>query len=202
MSGKIYLTSGGYIEGQRGEKLDKIIEGSSGGKKVLIVDNATTTGSNLKGKGSVINDFSLIAEKVEVLTLTKDNLDEINNYDVIYLLGGDVTPLIELANNSNASEIIKTYVKNGGIIFGESAGSMIFGKDLKWIYDIKRGEKPKWDAILSSYKGFGLFDVNIFPHWNKVSEQLKENATKYEEENKMVITRLVDGDWLEFDFDE
>ena len=139
MSGKIYLTSGGYIEGQRGEKLDKIIEGSSGGKKVLIVDNATTTGSNLKGKGIVINDFSLIAEKVEVLTLTKDNLDEINNYDVIYLLGGDVTPLIELANNSNASEIIKTYVKNGGIIFGESAGSMIFGKDLKWIYDIKRG---------------------------------------------------------------
>lgn len=201
-AGKIYLTSGGYIDGQRGEELDKIIESSSRNKNVLIVDNATTTGSNSKGKSVVIKDFSLLTDKVDVITLTAENLENIKEYDVIYILGGDVTPLIELANSSYVAEVLKEFVKNGGVIFGESAGSMIFGKDLEWIYEIKRGEKPKWDVQLKSYKGFGLFDVNIFPHWNKARDDLKEKATKYEQENNIVITRLVDGDWLEFNFDE
>jgi len=199
--GKIYLTSGGYIDGQRGEKLDKIIENCVSGKKVLIVDNATTTGSNLKGRENVIENFNLnnLSKLVDVLTLKADNLKAIHDYDAIYMLGGDVTPFIEIANSSSAAEELRAFVKNGGVIFGESAGSMIFGKNLKWIYDLKRGTKNKWNAVLESYNGFGFADINIFPHWNKVEAELKVKAAEYEKQNNIVITRLNDGEYIELD---
>jgi len=76
---------------------------------------------------------------------------------------------------------------------------MIFGKNLKWIYDLKRGTKNKWNAVLESYNGFGFADINIFPHWNKVEAELKVKAAEYEKQNNIVITRLNDGEYIELD---
>lgn len=136
----------------------------------MFVDNATLTGSNVKGVANILGNFNAINAHATIITLTKNNLKEIFNYDALYITGGDCTPLIELANTSNLKEILIDYLKNGGIIIGESAGSMIFGKDLKWCYDVKRGTKPKYDVVLSTYQGLGLTDVKFFPHWDKASK--------------------------------
>lgn len=198
--GKLYLTSGGFLDGQRGPHCDKIIIDACANKKVMFVDNATLTGSNVKGIANILGNFNAINAHATQTTLTKYNLQDVFNYDTLYITGGDCTPLIELVNSSDLKEVLLKYLKNGGIIIGESAGSMIFGKDLKWSYDVKKGTKPKYDVVLPTYQGLGFADVNFFPHWNKASEELKTKAQNYEKEHKIKITRVCDDEFIEIKF--
>lgn len=191
----LLLTSGGYIDGQRGDKLDKIIERLSKNKKVLIIDNATLTGSNVKGVPVLVNNFKKIASTVDVISLDKHNLSQIKNYDVIYITGGDLTPLIELANQTKFRDAILSYWENGGIVIGESAGSIIFADDIKYCYDVKRGTKPKYDVVLPTYKGLGISSLNIYPHWDKTSEEQKAKVLEYEKATGIHITKMADGEW-------
>ena len=197
--GKLILTSGGYLDGQRGDKCDKLIEKYSSGKSILLIDNATITGSNTKGIPILLSNFNKIAKSVSQLTITKDNLNSIKKYDTIYIIGGDLFPFIKLISECNLKNAFLNYLKQGGVIIGESVGSMIFGKDLKWVYDIKKGTKPKYDIILKSYKGLGIVDINFFPHWNKISNSLKEKTLNYEQEFDIKITKVNDGEFFELD---
>lgn len=197
--GKLYLTSGGYINGQRSDELDEIFKAcSQKGCEVLFVDNATLTGSNKTNISVIMKNFEDNGALVRQITLNKDNLNILFDFDVVYITGGDLTPLIELANNSNLKDVILDYLTKGGIVFGESAGSMIFGEDLKWAYDVKRGTKAKWNVELSSYKGLGLVDVNFYPHWNKANEEQQEKVNRYAEIYEMKISAVSDGKWLEY----
>lgn len=197
--GQIILTSGGYLDGQRGEKLDELIEKLSKDKRVLLVDNATITGSNTKGIPNIVLNFENIGATIDVLTLKSENLEAVDQYDVVYITGGDVTPLIDLANNTGFKNKIEQFCLSGGIVIGESAGSIIFGKDSKWYYDVKRGTKPKYDVNLPTYEGLGLTDINIYPHWNRASEEAKQKAKDYEKESGTKITPLNDGEWIAVD---
>lgn len=197
--GKLILTSGGYLNGQRGEECDEIIEAFSRNKKVLLVDNATLTGSNLKGVPIIKDNFFKIAKSVTQISLTENNIKELGDYDIVYITGGDLAPFFELIQKCDLKSAFITYLKNGGNIIGESAGSMIFGTDLKWIYDVKKGTKPKYDIELPSYKGLGIVKINFFPHWNKTSNEMKERVLSYEKEYHIKITRVRDNDFFVYD---
>jgi dipeptidase E len=199
MKGKLIITSGGFLDGQRGKELDKIFAKISNGKKVLFVDNATKTGSNVKGVSNIVENFKKIGAGVDIITLTNDNLNSIFNYDILYITGGDLSPLIELVNNSGFTSQSYKFLHGGGIIVGESAGSMIFSKDLKYIYEVKKGTKPKYDVELPTYKGIGFIDINIYPHWNKESEEQKKKVLNYETETNIKITRMQDGEYRIYD---
>ena len=194
--GKLLITSGGYIDGQRGEKLDKKIEKLSKDKKVLIITNATATGSNVKGVSVLQTNFGKIAKKVEVLHLTEENVEQIHDYDVLYFTGGDTAPLIEMATEKVKSELVE-YLLGNTLVVGESAGSIIFGEDLKWYYDVKKGTKPKYDVELPTYRGLGLIDYTIYPHWNKASKEQKQKVKDYAKEHKVKIKPLKDGEFYE-----
>ena len=198
--GILLLTSGGYLDGQRGKDCDYEIENLTKNKDVLLIDNATTTGSNVKGLPILIDNFSKIVKSVTQLTLNENNLNNIFNFQTLYITGGDVAPLIELANNTNLKELFIKFLKGGGNIIGESAGSMIFGKNLKFVYDIKKGTKPKYDVVLSSYSGLCLVDINFYPHWNKADEQTKQKVVNYENVNNILITKVSDGDFIKKEF--
>lgn len=196
MEGRLILTSGGYLDGQRGEELDSLIESVSSGKRVLFVDNATTTGSNVKGVINIVGNFEKLGCNVDVITLTQSNLDCICNYDVVYITGGDCMPLIYMANNTDFNDVICKYLSNGGVVIGESAGSIIFCEDLEYYYNIKRGTKPKYDVILPTYKGVGLINECLYPHFDK--DKNKEKILQYFENHKELIPHLFsDGEWIE-----
>ena len=194
--GKLILTSGGYLDGQRSTECDEIIEEHSKSKRVLIVDNATTTGSNVYGLPVLRTNFSKIAKSVTQLTLSNENIKQIFDYDVLYITGGDTTPLIELINEFDLKSALVLFLESGGTIIGESAGSIIFGSDAKWYYDIKKGTKPKYDVLLPTYKCLGLTDKNIFPHWDKAKLEMQEKVMQYEKLTGMTITSLIDGEFI------
>ena len=200
--GRLVLSSGGYLDGQRGERCDEVIERASRGKRVLLVSNATLTGSNTKGVPILLENFSKIAKSVTEVALDETNISKLKNFDTIYITGGDLTPFLELISRCDLADAFRAFLENGGTIIGESAGSMIFGKDLKWTYDIKKGTKPKYDVILPSYSGLGFVDINIFPHWNKASEEMKAKVSAYENEHNIKITKMCDGDFVEYSFEK
>ncbi len=196
MDGRLILTSGGYLDGQRGEELDALIKDVASLKKVLFVDNATTTGSNVKGVSNIVENFKNLGCEVDVITLEQQNIDCIFNFDVIYITGGDCMPLITLANTTDFNDRICEYLNNGGVVIGESAGSIIFCEDLEYYYEIKRGTKPKYDVILPTYKGVGLIDECIYPHFSK--DKNKQKVLDYFENHKELKPLLMsDGEWVE-----
>ena len=197
--GKLVLTSGGYLDGQRTPECDEMIENLVGKGKVLIVDNATITGSNKSGPKGVEDNFLKNGNDVEIVTLTSDNIEIIDEFDSLYFAGGDVTPLIKLASSEHVKNAIMKFLQNGGNIIGESAGSIIFCQDTKYYYDVKRGTKAKYDVVLPSYKGFGFCENHIYPHWNKAKPEQINKVMMYELSTGVSIDRLEDGEWIEVD---
>ena len=194
--GKLIITSGGYLDGQRGEELDKRIEELSSKKKVLIVTNATSTGSNVKGVQNIKHNFEQVADVVDLILISEDNIDQIKNYDVVYFTGGDMAPLGEIVTERIKDALIN-FLSNNGVIIGESAGSIIFGEDFKWYYDVKKETKPEYDIKLPSYKGLGLIDEKIYPHYNKANEEQRTKIEDYEKRKNVIISKMNDGDWFE-----
>ncbi len=173
----------------------------SNGKKVVIVANAAPPESgNYIARENVKENFLKVgATKVDIVDLNKDNVSTILDYDVIYGLGGNVTHLINLINNTNYKELLIEFLKKG-VYIGESAGSIILSRNVKWYYDIQKGTKPKYDVILDSYDGIGLIDINVFPHYQRLDKERQDKITKYEIDNNIKITRLNDGEIIEYNY--
>jgi len=183
MKNNIIVTSSGFIDSaKRSKEIDELFAKVCNGKKVLIIDNAASTPEissnysqrvcvqkNFKNAGAIISD---------ILTINKNNTNKILDYDCLYVLGGNVTELIKLVDNTDFKEQLIKFLEKG-IYIGESAGSIILSKDVKYIYDLKKGTKSKYDEKLDTYKGLGLIDINIFPHYNSTSDSIKEKIKNY-----------------------
>lgn len=196
----IILTANGFNNiGKRSEKIEKLFEEITKGKKVLLIGNAAKI-SNVKSRKDVKDNFEKVgAKQVELLDINQSNLERILDFDVIYVLGGDIGELIQLNNATKFKDYISEFLKKG-IYIGESAGSIIMGKDCKWVYDIKKGTKPKYDKVFKTYKGLGLTNLSIYPHYDEAGKELREKIDKYEKENNIQITKLNNGEFIELEY--
>lgn len=57
-------------------------------------------------------------------------MDELRQYDVVYLCGGDTTYLLERVNATGFNTTLMQYIKANGMVIGVSAGSLIFSNNL------------------------------------------------------------------------
>lgn len=194
----LILTSNGFIDGtQNNENTVNFFTKIAQGKKVMILANATLGGANFSQREPVKRNFESIgAKQVDIVDITKENENNILEYEVLYVMGGDSRFVLNMLYETNAREIIIEFLKNGGIYIGESVGSMVAGKKLKWVYDVKKGTKPKYDVEPKCYDGLGITEYNIFPHWSKYSEDVRNKAIEHEIE----ITPLEDGEIIEDKF--
>ena len=70
------------------------------------------------------NKFEMVKSSLELSKL------DLNNYSALFIGGGNTYKLLsELKENDNINKI-KKYLLNGGIVYGGSAGAIIFGKDI------------------------------------------------------------------------
>lgn len=194
----IILTSNGFINSSpRSKEIDELFKKIANGKKVLILGNATLGGSNASQREPVKTNFEKVgARQVDIVDINIDNQRCILEYEVIYVIGGDPRYLLDLVATTNVKDILKQFLKSGGIYIGESAGSIILGNNLKWVWEVKRGTKPKYDIEPESYEGLGFTNYNIFPHWNATKEETKIKALEHDEK----ITPLNDGQFIEVEY--
>lgn len=193
----ILITSAGFndINNYVSDNNKELFERISKGKKVLILANAAPEGTgNYVARENVKNNFLNVgAISADVIDINSSNVEDILKYDIVYVLGGNPTHLIELNKTTKLRKILVKFLEKG-IYIGESAGSMILCDDLKYAYTIKKGTKPKYDVELDTYKGLNLTQHKIFPHYNKVNEEMEEKIKDYEFNNNEKITRLNDGE--------
>lgn len=57
-------------------------------------------------------------------------LDELRQYDVVYLCGGSTSYLLERINATGFHMILTDYIRANGMVIGVSAGSLIFADNL------------------------------------------------------------------------
>lgn len=194
--GKILVTSGGFnsINNYVSDENVELFKELSTGKKVIIIANAApeTSGNYIARENVKENFLKVGAIQADIVDIDASNTGIILDYDIIYVLGGDLKYLIELNTKTDFKEKLMEFLKKG-IYIGESAGSMILADDVKYAYDIKKGTKPKYDVVLDTYAGLGLIDIYIYPHYQKASEDMQVRTSKYESDNNVKITRLNDG---------
>ncbi|EAI5660369.1 hypothetical protein B6O98_09190, partial [Campylobacter jejuni] len=129
---KLILNGGGdgkQVENAR-QLLNSIIDHS---KKILYIPLAwpdNTFSGCLEFMTNELADveccgIEMIKSPEEIL------LKDLNNYACIYIGGGNTYKLLSLLKSSGAFEKIRNYlISDNGIVYGGSAGAIIFGKDL------------------------------------------------------------------------
>lgn len=104
---------------------------------------------------------------VDLRQTTEDEFSKLlQNADMIHFCGGSVLYLIELIKEKKLKDLIVSFVKNGGLYTGTSAGSMIVSSDLL-LSTTDPEEKELVDITkIKEYSGLGLVDFLIIPHCN------------------------------------
>jgi len=137
-------------------------------KNVAIIPNAKLVSQDRTSSGVAQEELIKHNINSKIIDLDKDSFN-INDYDALYLSGGEPKNLMDSIMNSNNYDIIKDFIDHGGIIIGQSAGAMIFNKTY---LDTTTGN------LLIMDNGFDYFNKIIVPHYNNLSKELLEKIPK------------------------
>lgn len=124
-----------------------------------------------------INSFEMVISSKEL------SEKDLNSYCALFIGGGNTYKLLnELSQNGNL-EKIQNYLKNNGVVFGGSAGAIIFGKNINTCL-LDDGN----DVKLKKCDGFNyLNDFSILCHLNKSNFKRNYNYLKeYSKTNKVL----------------
>jgi dipeptidase E len=99
----------------------------------------------------------------------------LSDYAAVFIGGGNTYKLLKELKDSGAFEKIKKYTDAGGIVYGGSAGALIFGKNI----DVGLYMDSN-DVGLKDTKGFNsLFGFSFTAHYTNQEEAGHIKATEY-----------------------
>jgi len=137
-----------------------------------------------------------LKEELKSFGITKfrvlKEVEEFNDIDLtefnsIFIGGGNTYRLLNYLKKSKGYQKIEEYIKNNGIVFGGSAGSIIFGKDIKSA-NICSEDENLWPNL--DTKGFNcLNNKSLACHYDNKNNKKEhdENIKKFEKTNSKVI---------------
>lgn len=132
--------------------------------------------------GFEVSDYTITGKTAAIIK------KDFKKIDIIYFSGGNTFYLLEKIQQTKCANVIRDFVNSGKIYIGTSAGSIVAGPD---IYPVYRLEKVREAPKLKGYKGLGLVDFVILPHWG--GEHFKERylnqrlAHAYNLKNKLIL---------------
>ena len=141
--------------------------------KLVFIDTAAEPKEDdddliwLKNDRQALVDAGFKVSDYSITNKSKNQLEsDLDEFDYIYLSGGNTAYLLEQSQKSGFVSLIKELIeKKGKIYIGTSAGSIIAGPKLP---DYFSDEIPE----LENRKGYGFVNFTIVPHWG--SEHFKE----------------------------
>jgi dipeptidase E len=193
MRGKIFLSGGGGFK--KTHDFDRIFLRNL--KSVIYIPIAWKN-NNFKGCLKWFKSMLRSHNKkvvVEMLTDLSKKI-ELNNFDAVYIGGGNTFKLLKKIKDSKFGEKLLKYYKNGGIIYGGSAGAIIWGNDITISKLCKDADVNK--VMLKGTKGFNLLkNLDIQCHFedNQINEHRKyinktgRNVICIPEESAILIER-------------
>lgn len=107
---------------------------------------------------------------------------DFNKYSLIYIGGGNTYKLLNGIKTTHTYDKLKDYIKNDGIVYGSSAGAVIFGKDINIIEVMDNN-----DIGIKDTSGFDYLNgISLFVHYTNY------RAKYTEEENKKLTKKYTD----------
>jgi dipeptidase E len=188
---KLFFTSSANLV------LDKIVLDLPKNPSAYKVAFVPTAGDPYEDKYWQVEDHNKLIElgfQVEDFDLKNKNETEVreylNNIDIIFVAGGNTFYLLDQANKSGFTKVIKELKDSDKIYIGSSAGSCIAGPDLEPIAPI---DDPEF-ANLDSTKAFGLVDFVVIPHYGRDKYLPIQEKVIEEFGEKYKLVPLMDGD--------
>jgi dipeptidase E len=118
---------------------------------------------------------------------------DILNCDAIHLSGGNTFYFLHTLRKRGFIELLKTYVENGGVLIGISAGSILTTKTVA-IAGI--GEDSDENIIgIVDFNALGIADFEFAPHFNG-SEEYLELLREYAKSENTTVYACKDGDGI------
>lgn len=202
---KFYLSS--FKIGNEEQKLMEITK--NGNRKVAYINNALDFATDIvrKNKSDAIDvsDFQRIGFTVDILDLKKyfhnqKGLEEkLEQYDVIWVRGGNTFVIAQAMKLSGFDKIIKKYYKDKRNILygGYSAGVCILGPTLKGIHLVDDPEqKPYGEEYQTIWDGLHILEYAIAPHYKSDHPESEDidQSIEYMINNKIPFKALKDGE--------
>lgn len=131
---RVLLTSAGLETEEIKEHFVKMIGKDMSEVKALYIPTAAIDAGAIAVLPKCMNDLlkcGIQNKKINVFDLHKGmELAELQQYDVVYLCGGDTTYLLERVNATGFNTTLMEYIRANGMVIGVSAGSLIFANNL------------------------------------------------------------------------
>ena len=186
----IFLTSCGIINNGIKNEFYKAITKETKDLKVLYITTASD-GETDQDKTWMEEEFQTILD----LGISKENIIEykignpinINDFDIMYMMGGNTFYLMNIIRKTNFANDIKNFISSGKIYIGSSAGSEILGNSI----DVALGYDDN-NVNMTDFTGLKIVDGLIIPHCNRKKESI--NKLKNETNEKLYL--LYDGDGI------
>jgi len=118
---------------------------------------------------------------------------DIFKFDAIHLSGGNTFYFLHLLRKRGLIELLQSYVNNGGILIGISAGSILMTKTIE-IAGYGEGGDENLIGI-EDKSALGFVDFEFMPHWNGTEESLNPIKT-YAKLKNTVVYVCKDGDGI------
>lgn len=184
----IILTSSGFSNPVIMDWAEEFFGGNLGDKKAAII----TTASEDKEK----NAFAVLAFSqlkgmgfgdVIFFDLEKQDPQELLDFEVVYVNGGNTYYLLYWTKKSGFDIVIKEFLQKGGLYIGVSAGSLIAGVSIE-VLNYTKGDPNT--IGLKDFSAMKLTQKVIEPHYTQEGE---EAILEYEKSSGMEVVRLADG---------
>ncbi|MDD6040348.1 MAG: Type 1 glutamine amidotransferase-like domain-containing protein [Clostridia bacterium] len=131
---KVLLTSCGLETEKIKEAFLQMLGKSTSDTRALFIPTAATDADAIAVLPKCMNDLlkcGIPKENIQVFDLHRNMpVDELKAFDVVYLCGGRTSYLLGRINDSGFRESLLAYLREGGLVIGVSAGSLIFANNL------------------------------------------------------------------------
>jgi dipeptidase E len=200
MKGQIFISGGGDIPETKelDRKYFSLLKNNS---KILYIPVAM--GVDLIGYEGCYDWFSSLIgtycndKDVDfTMLLEDDEIPEFSGFDAIYIGGGNTFALLNYVKKRGLNEKFIEYIDNGGIIYGGSAGAIIFGKDIRTVEE-ENNEDYQYHSGMNLFNDYSIIchyeenlDSKIFETLNKIKTPilaLPENAGLILKNNEIEI---------------
>lgn len=160
-------------------------------KKVLYITTAMD-GESDNDRTWADEEFATILE----LGISEENIveykigkseEDINDFDIMYMLGGNTFYLLDIIRKTGFDKMINNFLSKGKVYIGSSAGSIIMGSTIETASPFDEN-----NVGMTDFTGLKLVDGIIIPHANRKEEFIDNLKSKTDEK----IIPLYDGDGI------
>ena len=188
---KLFLSGGGHAN--KTKKLDRLFEAHlPKSKRVLYIPIAMPPKKYTFGQCYDWIRVVFPKLKIDMWTdLSNRKFEDVNKYDAIYIGGGNTFYLLDQIRSTKFDKLLTKFYKVGGIIYGLSAGAIIFGKDIQ---TAGIGDGDKNLVGLTNFSGFNMVkNFSLQCHYSGLDD---EEIIQYSKEQKTGVIGLPDDTGL------